>query len=273
MLKVEEKTLKPVIANRGVEMHYRRAMQELIAEMQGSVMYWTEAAYKKFPPRMLALNNEIATDAAPHTRSERINRILKELADRWTKKFAISADKIAESYLRSMYNASDNSLRQALKEAGISVKFSMTPTVRDAFTASVEENVSLIKSIPSEYFPQVNGIVMRTYSTGRDLHKMTQELKELYPKAADRAETIARDQSNKANATITRARQMELGITEGIWMHSSAGKVPRPSHVQAGKDKRRFNLAEGCLIEGEHILPGQKINCRCSWRAVLPYGA
>ena len=42
---------------------------------------------------------------------------------------------------------------------------------------------------------------------------------------------IARDQNNKATASMTRARQNELGITEAIWVHSGAGKHPRPTHV------------------------------------------
>lgn len=273
MAKVEEQTLKPVAANRGVEMHYRRALQEMVAEMHGSVQYWMSSAYNKFPPRMVKQLDKLAADAAP---SGRVKKILDELAARWKLKFEEAAPKISEMYLKSMYNATDNSLRQALKDAGWAVKFEMTPTVRDVFTASVQENVSLITSIPQEYLQQVEGVVMRTYSAGRDLQAMEQELKKLYPEAADRVALIARDQSNKANAAVNRARQTELGITEGIWMHSSAGKTPRPSHVAAGKEKRRFNLAKGCYIveggKGEFILPGQKINCRCTWRGVLPIG-
>ena len=260
----QPKTCKAVPANRGLEAKYRKALQRMIAEMHGSVEYWLTAAYRKDPPRMAALVEQ-AQDASP---SAKIKKILDELARRWTKRFDDYAPKLAEAYLKGMFKASDSAFRQALKEAGWAVDFKMTPAVRDAFNASLEENVGLIRSIPEKYLQQVEGVVMRSYSAGRDLETMVKELKTLYPAASHRAELIARDQSNKANAVVNRTRQMELGITEAIWMHSHAGKTPRPDHVAA--DGKRYKIAEGCLISGKYIQPGEEINCRCTSRPVLP---
>ena len=111
------------------------------------------------------------------------------------------------------------------------------------------------------------GVILNSKSY-RDWETMVKELKTLYPAASHRAELIARDQSNKANAVVNRTRQMELGITEAIWMHSHAGKTPRPDHVAA--DGKRYKIAEGCLISGKYIQPGEEINCRCASRPVLP---
>jgi SPP1 gp7 family putative phage head morphogenesis protein len=263
MLK-KPKTVRAIPANRGLEVRYRKAMQALIAEMQNSVEYWLTAAYRKEPPRMLALVEQ-AQDAAP---SAKIKKILDDLAKRWIDRFDEYAPKIAEAYLQGMFKSTDSAFRQALKDSGWTVEFKMTPAVRDAFNASVAENVSLIRSIPEKYLQQAEGIVMRSYSTGRDLETMVKELKTLYPISSRRAELIARDQSNKANAVVNRARQMELGITEAIWMHSHAGKNPRQDHVAA--NGKRYKIAEGCKISGEFIQPGEEINCRCTCRAVLP---
>lgn len=257
------KTVRAVHANRGLELSYRRAMQRLIADMHASVDYWLKAAYRKEPPRMAAL---VAADAAP---SQKIKKTLDALVARWIAKFDEYAPKIAEAYLRDAFKLSDNAFKQALKDAGWTVEFTMTPAVRDAFEASLTENIGLIRSIPEKYLQQVEGVVMRSYATGRDLQTMVKEIKQLYPKASERAELIARDQSNKANAVVNRARQMELGITDAIWMHSHAGKVPRPDHVAA--DGKRYKIAEGCKISGEFIQPGEEINCRCTSRAVLPF--
>ena len=260
----QPKTARAVHANRGVEAKYRKTLQRLIAEMHGSVEYWLTAGYRQNPPRVAALVEQ-AQDASP---AQRIRKILDDLAKRWIARFDEMAPKIAEAYLKGMFKASDSAFRQALKEAGWAVDFKMTPAVRDAFNASLEENVGLIKSIPEKYLQQVEGVVMRSYSAGRDLETMVKELKTLYPAASHRAELIARDQSNKANAVVNRARQMELGITEAIWMHSHAGKTPRPDHVAA--DGKRYKIAEGCLISGKYIQPGEEINCRCTSRPVLP---
>lgn len=260
------KVLRSVRANKGVEAKYRARMQQLIADMHASYEYWLTAAYKKHPPRMVALVDQ-AQDAA--TPSQRIQKLLDALAARWIDKFNESAPKIAEAYLRSAFKASDSAFRQALKSAGWTVEFKMTPAVRDAFNASLSENVGLIQSIPAQYAQQVEGAVMRSYSAGRDLAAMVSDIKAIYPKAADRAVLIARDQSNKANAVVNRTRQLELGLTEAVWMHSHAGKTPRPDHVAA--NGKVYKIADGCLISGEYIQPGEEINCRCTSRPVLPF--
>ena len=261
----QPKTARAVHANRGIEAAYRRQIQTLVTEMAASYQYWLTAAMRANPPRMTAVV-ETAEDASP---SDIITARIKKLARKWQARFDEEAPKIAAAYVAKMFKATDSAMRQAMKAAGWSVEFKMTPAVRDAFNASVAENVSLIKSIPSQYHTQVEGSVMRGYAAGRDLQAMTTELKALYPKASHRVNLIARDQSNKANAVVNRARQLELGITEAVWMHSSAGKEPRPDHVAA--NGKRYKIAEGCEISGQHIQPGEMINCRCTSRPVLPF--
>lgn len=260
----QPKTAAAIHANRGIETKYRKAMQEMIANMHSSVEYWLKAGYRKYPPKMAEMI-EHAMDRSP---SDSISKVMKDLSDRWISRFDEWAPKISETYLTNMFKASDSAFRKALKDAGWAVEFKMTPVVRDAFNASLEENIGLIRSIPEKYLQQVEGIVMRSYSIGRDLQSMVKDIRAIYPVTSRRAELIARDQSNKANAIVNRARQMELGITEAIWMHSRGGKEPRPAHVAA--NGRKYKIAEGCKISGEYIQPGQEINCRCTSRAVLP---
>lgn len=259
------KLARAIHANRGIEKKYRDALDKMVAEMLGSIEYWLTAAYRKTPPRVAALV-VAAEDASP---SQSIKKILDALSKRWIAKFDESAPKIAEAYLQGMFKSSDSAMRQALKDAGWTVEFTMTPAVRDAFNASLAENVGLIRSIPEKYLQQVEGVVMRSYSAGRDLETMVKGLRELYPVTQKRAELIARDQSNKANAVVNRTRQLELGITQAMWMHSHAGKNPRPDHVAA--NGKIYNIAEGCKISGEYIQPGEEINCRCTSRPVLPF--
>jgi len=259
------KTARPVRANVGIATAYQRRIQKLIAEMHGSIEYWLTAAYRKDPPRAAGLVEQ-AQDKSP---VDAIRKTLADLAERWTQKLDDTAEPIAESYVYQMFKASDSAMRAALKDAGWSVEFTMTPAMREALKASMAENVGLIRSIPRQYLQQVEGIVMRSYSAGRDLGTMVKELKALYPKASHRAVLIARDQSNKANAVVNRTRQLELGITEAIWRHSHAGREPRPDHVAA--DGKKYKIAEGCLISGKYIFPGTEINCRCSSAAVLPF--
>jgi len=252
------KTLRSVHANLGVEVAYRKRLKNSVGILANSVEYWLTASYRKNPPKL-------ATDASSF---DYMRKTFEELADRWINHFEEAAPDIAEAFIRGQFDASDRSFQQALKDGGWVVPFKMTDRVRTAFRASLAENVGLIKSIPVQYLQQVEGIVMRSYSNGRDLQTMVAEIKELYPAAANRAVLIARDQSNKANAVVNRARQLDLGITRAKWMHSHGGKEPRKDHLAA--DGKEYNIAKGCLISGEYTQPGELINCRCTSRPILP---
>lgn len=253
------KTVRAIHSNRGVEARYRKALEVLIKEMSSSAEYWLAAQYRKAPP-------EIAEDTLPA--AEMAARV-REVSKRWIARFNDMADDIAKRFASGAIKATDNSFQNALKDAGWAVDFKMTKAMQDVAKAAVVENVALIKSIPQQYFTQVEGIVMRGYSRGRDLQEITTELQSRYGITKRRAVLIARDQSNKLNAVTTQARRQELGITEAVWQHSHGGKEPRKSHVAA--DGRKFEIAKGCFIDGKYILPGEEINCRCVSKSVLPF--
>ena len=150
------------------------------------------------------------------------------------------------------------------------MKFRLTPAMRDVLDATVAENVSLIKSIASEYHTQVEGLVMRSVTAGRDLSFLTKELQERYGVTRRRAEFISLDQNNKATASLQRARQLELNLGTGIWMHSGGGRHPRPTHVK--NNGKQFSIRDGWpdpALKGKKIWPGTEPNCRCVWRPVV----
>jgi SPP1 gp7 family putative phage head morphogenesis protein len=250
------KTLRPIHSNKGVEAKYRKKLDRLVQDMSASTIYWLSAQYKQSPPLM-------ASDASP---VEGAKKRLKKLKAFWLLKFA---DAYAIWFVESAFKASNNAFNNALAEEGIAVQKQWTPAMKDALKASVAENVALIKSIPEQYFKNIEGIVMRNYIKGGDLKSMADEIQAQYPVTRRRAAFIARDQNNKANAAVNQTRSLEMGFEEAIWLHSHGGKEPRPDHVAA--DGKRYKIKEGCLISGEYIQPGELINCRCVSRVVLPF--
>lgn len=250
--------LRAVRGNSGIKMAYRRKLKRLIMEMQASVEYWLRAAYKRNLPR-------IAQDDNPTTQ---LRDALKKLRKQWEGNFAVRANKLATWFANKTLDYADGSLMKGLEEVGFAVEFKMTQPMHDAYTAVIQEQVGLIKSIPEHYLNEVEGMVMRSVQQGRNLDWISKELRKRYAITKRRAELISRDQNNKATAVITRVRQKEIGITEAIWRHSSAGKEPRPSHVAA--NGKRYDVDKGMYIDGEWIFPGEKINCRCTSRSVIP---
>ncbi len=255
------KVARPVWPSVAARQRYQRALLTEIRRMAASVEYWLTAERRTDPPAL-------AEDATP---SERMRREFKKLSERWQMRFDEMAPKVAESFLKNQFKGTDSAMRQALRDAGWVIEFKLTPAMRDAFEASLAENVGLIRSIPAQYLQEVEGIVMRNYTAGRDLKSMSAEIRGRFHVVADRAVLIARDQSNKANAVVQRARQIDLGIKEFQWLHSHAGKEPRSTHV--AMNGKRFPVNKGAWDskEGAYVFPGELINCRCVGRSVLPF--
>jgi SPP1 gp7 family putative phage head morphogenesis protein len=255
------KVLKAVHPSSGIGVDYRGKLERLIRRMQRSYAYFLKAQYRETPPRM-------AMDEMP---ARELQRELRRLGIRWEKEFAKLAPKMARWFSQSVEKRSSAAMRKMLKDAGVTVRYMITPAMRDVLEATVQENVSLIKSIGSQYHHEVEGMVMRSVQTGRDLGGLTKELQARYGVTRRRAAFIARDQNNKATAVLTRVRQREAGIKQAIWLHSLGGKEPRKTHV--ANTGKVYNVAEGWYDPDpkvrRHILPGELINCRCVSKPVV----
>jgi uncharacterized protein with gpF-like domain len=259
--KKNEKTLKPVHPNAGIQAAYRKRLDRLIEEMNRSWGLWVKAPKPANPP-------EMALDRNP---AQELRAAIRKLAQQWQSNFDDAAQKLADYFSRSVQLRSDAALRRILRDGGYSVKFKMTPAMKDVLDATIGEQVALIKSIPQAYLTQVEGMVMRSVQTGRDIGALAKGLQEHFGVTKRRAAFIARDQNNKATASMTRVRQVQLGITEAIWMHSGGGKHPRPTHLAAGRAKTRYDTSKGWFdpAVGKWIFPGELPNCRCVSRAVV----
>jgi uncharacterized protein with gpF-like domain len=256
--------LAPVHPNLGIAAQFRRRLEREIEAMHRSLIYWIGAAYRAHPP-------VLAQDAA--SPANWLIRSMRGLDKRWNDRFDTLAPDLAAYFAKAAWQRSDASLAAALKRGGMTVKFRPTRAVNDALAANIAENVGLIKSIARQHLAQVEGMVMRSVQTGRDLQQLTNDLQKAFGVTRRRAAFIARDQNNKATAIITRVRQVEIGATQAVWLHSGGGREPRPSHVaQSGKlyDIRTgwFDRDEG--KNGEWLWPGTAVNCRCVSKVVIP---
>jgi SPP1 gp7 family putative phage head morphogenesis protein len=252
------RTLRAIRPSLAIEDRYQAALDAQLAAMQASLDRWLIAAYRANEP-------EIAQDISP---AAALQRAFAALARRWQRRFDDLAPKLAKWFATATHERSDAALKGALKDAGFTVKFNSTVTTNDVFRATINENVGLIKSIASEHLTDVQGLVMRSVQTGRDIGGLREALQDRYDITKRRATTIARDQNSKATSAIVRVRQQELGCTQALWMHSGAGRHPRPSHVaMSGKP---YEIAKGVRLDGEIVWPGTAIKCRCTSKTIIP---
>lgn len=230
--------------------------------MHRTVLYVVAQEYKRDQQRIMA------QDESP---ADRLSAAMRHISTRWIARFDALSLRLAEHFAKAIEKRSTFALKRMLAEHGMSIKFVITPAMRDIMDATVQQSVALIKSIPRQYLSQVEQIVMRGVQVGRDVHTVSRELQRQLGVTKRRAGLIARDQNNKATASLTRARQLEIGLDEAIWIHSGGGKTQRPTHVKAGRQQTRYNIATGWYdpAEKKYIQPGELINCRCVSRPVV----
>lgn len=244
--------------NAGIAADYQRRLFVIVDAMARSYVWWLVAQYREAPPR-------IAQDETP---AKQMTRELNRLGKRWQKQIDDAAPQLAKWFAKSASKRSEGALRKILRDSGMSVKFDPTRVSRDVMDAIVAQNVSLIRSIPEAFHSKVEGVVMRSITTGRDLKQLTRDLQKQFKVERKRAELIAIDQNNKATSAMMRVRQTELGIETGTWMHSNAGKTQRKTHV--ANNGKTFSIAEGWFDPDpkvrKNIWPGELIHCHCTWR-------
>jgi SPP1 gp7 family putative phage head morphogenesis protein len=261
------RALKPVRPPVAIERDYHKKLKAMLKEMDRSLYYWLRAEYRKSEP-------EIVGDSAITD----LRAKLKKLVRYWEKKYDEHAESLAKWFASSVQKHTTRNLQNQMQLAkltrlGFDLQFTYhSRKERAVFNSIVEQNVNLIKSIASEHLTQVQGIVLRGIETGHDLERMTSDLTESYGVTERRAAMIARDQTAKATNNLSRQRLMDYGVKKGKWMHTSAGKTYRDSHVQM--DGELYDLEQGCYDDdyGDYVQPGELVNCRCVCIPVIDFG-
>lgn len=185
--------------------------------------------------------------------NEVIDAVGKEFFDS-LKPAEISA--LAEKFARA---TSDFEKEQAVKQVrsafGVDVMM-REPQLAAKERAFVTENVALIKSIPSQFFDDVEKRIARAVASGATPKQLAAELADRYKVADDRAMLIARDQTGKYYGQVAEARQKSMGVTRYIWRTSNDERV-REEH--AAREGESFSWDDP--PEGGH--PGEDFQCRC----------
>ncbi len=218
------------------------------------------AIWRRNPP-------ELAQDAST---AGDLRAALARMRRRWEKGFDELADGFGRKVSRDGVAHADRAFAAQLRKAGFTVKFRLTPAASEVMQASIIENVALIKSIPAQYFTQIESIVAEGVRIGRDMHVIAERLENQLGVTKRRAAMIAADQTRKASAAILNVRYREVGITQARWLHSGGGEHPRVAHVEM--DGKTYEIATGMWdrTEKRHVHPGELIQCRCVSRAIVP---
>lgn len=251
---MKEKLLRPVKPNPGIRSWYRRQIEKLIDALRRSLMWWLVARYK--------------------TRSAtQIQKELDSLRLYWLGMFDDSAKRIAKRYVQQVNRAVSSSMKSALTDVGFNIIWKNDRNVQNVLRSLRDTQVSLIKSIPQEELNRVSGILNRGLQNGQDLAAIKKEMENSFGISKRRARVIAIDQTNKATFAINRARGIQVGVKEAIWIHIAGRYTSRPTHV-AMHHKRFFLEGKDAGMYdddvGHRVMPGELVNCMCHCRMIVP---
>ena len=263
--------------NAGIMSWYVKELKKLVQAMAKECNKEISGIYKD-----LGYQTEFAQDDSI---SSQMRIALNALYDKYYSKFSDRAKRLIKKLLKDTNRYSNSQINAALKDMlgdkanGFLLKGSaITPEKSEIMKALMFENVSLIKSIPDEYFKQITGAVARSIEGGMGVKGLKDTLlpmlKKFGDKAERRAELIAQDQTRKAYNSINLRNFQENGITKFKWLHSGGSREPRPYHRDV-LNGNIYDISTGAPNEPgkdpAYIYPGQEPYCRCVMQAVLDF--
>ena len=200
----------------------------------------------------------------------RINKIKNSFQQLFNSRAKGLAEQMVEQVDKASATAVHGSLKELSGGLSLKTKFATGP-MKTAIKAHVTENVSLIKSIPEQYFQRVEGAVMRSITSGNGLQDLVPAIKKYNGMTINRARLIAEDQTRKIYSNLNFERYDKLGITEFEWVHSGGSLHPRPIHEALDGMIFRMDNLPITNEEGERNIPGVEINCKCISRPVVRF--
>lgn len=149
----------------------------------------------------------------------------------------------------------------------VPVSFRRDPELHHLLDGFRESSLARVRSLDADAIDELRDILEEAEREGWRVESLAAELEDRLGVSESRADTIARTQTLQFNAQITRARQTASGIKSFIWRTSGDERV-RESHDEI--DGEQFDWDDLPSVDGEHVAPGEAINCRCTAEPVLP---
>lgn len=251
-------------------LRYQAALEALIAPMRRE--------YERELNKLLAdLPTEDAALAMDANIGSAARILLNELAEKWRKRFTAQSDRIVRRMMQQVDRSSKANLSKSLKQlsGGLTIPTPEMPeALRPVISASIAENVSLIRDVSRQYHQRVESAVMVSIQTGgQGRATVLEAVRAAGEKSDRRARLIARDQTAKITAAYNAERAKSVGMKKFMWQHSGGGAEPRELHLKLSG--QIFEYENPPVIDertGERGLPGQLINCRCVAVPLLDFG-
>jgi SPP1 gp7 family putative phage head morphogenesis protein len=193
--------------------------------------------------------------------------------------FSKSARRISGKFLERANEFSEKRFVKEFENQTGTLPLDRHLSVEEFIKDATRKNIALIKTVPSQYFSQIQTLVEQAVDKGQLTRDVSKKLTELKETAKNRARLISRDQVAKLVGVTNEARQRNAGVSEYIWTTMGDSRVRSFANTSGASDHKRL---DGTIQKwskppvtvfsgkrsGERNHPGQDINCRCIARPV-----
>jgi SPP1 gp7 family putative phage head morphogenesis protein len=152
------------------------------------------------------------------------------------------------------------------KRIGISLEKS-APGVAKLVPGFRSENVGLVSTMLDSEKAKLEKLL--TDGAGRRYESLAKDIEARFGITTRHAELIARDQTLKLNANITRQRMVDAGITTYVWTTAGDERV-REMHDELDGETFEFDDPPVTNNDGDTNNPGEDYQCRCVPFPVIP---
>lgn len=265
----------------GIRKWYKRELSALSTDMSRKTIADIIKVYRRENENIKALYAQDA-DSAEVLKAE-LDRLNKEFYAVFTGK----AESLAKGFVARQEDYANISVKSSLKSFGLingeKTNFEInfinnfySRADRRAAKAAIEANVNLIKSINSQFFEEIAGLVFRSVINAEGITSLKEGLSKISGKLDKRIDLIASDQTKKVYEALSRAKLAEVGVNKYEWVYTYGSKKPQWERVYhrdvlAGQI---LDLAVPVVVDpktGEKGYPGTLINCHCIKRPVIVF--
>lgn len=244
----------------GIALAYYAELRKIVTLARRLVR---ERLISRLPEMVQRAGEQLHADA-PH-RPGSVNWIVGQIADAVGRAYPQKRlEKIATRYASATSNHQRDQLFNQMKPiVGIPLKSIVDRKLKPTVKQFVAENVALIRTVPADYFQDVERIVLQGMSAGSRADEIEGQLEDRANVAQNRSALIARDQVLRFNGSLNNLRQQNLGVEKYIWRGTPDGRE-RPEHVENNDQVFSWDDPPGDPDDphvGTH--PGTAINCRC----------
>lgn len=244
------KTLKKIKSPLAIERAYIKRLKQLSTDINKSVLWWANARLHKNISKNIG--NQLAFE-------------FNSLLDEWDKKTNEVAKSLAKKISKQVKNYVDLNLNSQNPDFKLKA---VTKQSKNALSAIYQNNLALIKTIPSEIIERYRSAYLNNVNNF-DREQIYRLAKTYQGISNRRAKTIARDQTQKAVSSFTQARAEQLGFEFYEWVTAGDERVSKEHQHLNGRVYRYDTPTAKIDSYGNVGHPSQRPLCRCSMVSVI----